>query len=450
MAGNDVAVMADRLGRCRRVAFPAGTHLAEFATPAPVTGGVATDSTGSLFAIGCADGITRLWRAGTAQLDDLPGRDEKVSSVAVNSDGSLVGWGYADGVVRLYDSITRLHRTIDTNVDLDVGFHRSVRAIAFDGKDGCLVTAGHSGAVRVWETSTCQLLATLKEPGQAVGAMAVSPSGKLIAIGDVEGRLEFLNRHSGETRMLAGHVDSVLALAFGTDDRILVSGGRDRLVKIWDTAAGTGSIEMTDLNGWVRTVVFSADGSGITAIDGGGTIAAWGIDGLLRSLSRSAPDSLVDIAGCIDASRSWLHEASLHNWDRINCGCGRGAAHVPSDFARLIAAETPAEASGRGLIDDVEIQNMLFQAIVPLMPMAILAISEEPLSGPARRTLLELILAGVSGDTDYVEQRLGRDNLEDLCRKAIRPHVPFLRSLMSSGVSSQEQELLHEILIELD
>jgi WD40 repeat protein len=105
-----------------------------------------------------------------------------------------------------------------------------------------------SNQVWVFEVDTGQLLKTFpKLPPLApargnvarehpiVRCVAVSPSGKLLAVGSFRGRVGVYDMYKGELlAVFSGHAREVTALAFSADEKKLVSGSIDSAAIVWD------------------------------------------------------------------------------------------------------------------------------------------------------------------------------------------------------------------------
>ena len=92
-----------------------------------------------------------------------------------------------------------------------------------------MYTAGKEGTIQKWDLTNGKKLATFplirlpsSKSNKGKGKAKITPTG---ANSDVH-----------------GHTDEVLALAISTDGKYLASGGRDRILGIWDTES----------NKWVR------------------------------------------------------------------------------------------------------------------------------------------------------------------------------------------------------
>src|SRR5262249_51884046 len=63
---------------------------------------------------------------------------------------------------------------------------------------------------------------------------AVSPDGRVVALGEAGGEIPVLDLGTGkELRRLRGHSGPVCSLAFSRDGKVLVSGGCDSTVVVW-------------------------------------------------------------------------------------------------------------------------------------------------------------------------------------------------------------------------
>ncbi|TNH22816.1 hypothetical protein FHG89_28295 [Micromonospora orduensis] len=355
---------------------------------------------------------------------------------AAGEDGTLVAWN-ADGGQEL----VRLTRD-----ELSQGGRPSiVRALAFAHGGDRLVIATHAGAVVEWEPSVARVVRVLRvgEGGRPIGALAAADSG-VVAAGDNRGVLHLWRGESAALE-LVGHVGTIAAVALDPSGRLVATGGDDRAIRVWDVESGRLLHILRGLNGKILHLAFSPDGSQLSACDGDAVVARWTVaDGRLGHRVRCRPAS-VDIP-LAQEERAWQLEAMRQDWETIRCGCPRGARHVPGSFADLVRAQSEDEVQARGLVNDVEIQGMLFEAAVPVTSMIIAALAEERLSIPARRALLDLLATFVDGESYYTEALEGRPALEEACREVARSGLGVLYREMEVAPAPGTASLVAEII----
>lgn len=121
-------------------------------------------------------------------------------------------------------------------------------SIAFSTDRKTLITGVRYDSVtdpaKVWNVQTGKLKLSLQG---AKAPFAFSPDGRTLASrGIKKGTILLWDMKSGKvSQELIGHTDSVLALDFSSDGKMLVSGSQDRLIKIWEYPIKTTKINST-------------------------------------------------------------------------------------------------------------------------------------------------------------------------------------------------------------
>jgi WD40 repeat protein len=116
-------------------------------------------------------------------------------------------------------------------------------------------------------------------PSNRPQAVAISPDGRLMAVGCAGGDIELWSLATGDMKpqTVRAHDAAVTTLAFSPDGTTLASGASDNNVKIWDVASGE-ELLVFKHDGPVQTVRFSPDGKALAVADraaGRGTVRLW-------------------------------------------------------------------------------------------------------------------------------------------------------------------------------
>jgi WD40 repeat protein/serine/threonine protein kinase len=115
--------------------------------------------------------------------------------------------------------------------------------------------------------------------GWGITSAVVSPDGKLIASCGADSPIRIWDMATGaELKILRGHTEEVMSLAFSPDGKRIVSGSVDKTVRIWDIATEEELMNLRGHDGAVWYVAFSPDGKLIASSSGSladNTIRIW-------------------------------------------------------------------------------------------------------------------------------------------------------------------------------
>jgi cytochrome c len=232
---------------------------------------------------GGEDGRIAIWQPGAAAPTTvLEGHTAPIVSLAVSPDGATVASASWDRTIRLWPLAGGEPRVFEGNA-------QNVNGVAFTPDRKSLVSAGYDLTLRIWPLDGAPpTVVTLPSP---LNAVVVAPDGE-IAAGSADGRVFFLSPTgdprgelaAGETpiialaatddgrliaaagirgsvaiiergaralaRTLVGPGLPVWSAAFLPDNRTLVTGGTDRMVRRWDALTGdhVGSVALSGVD----------------------------------------------------------------------------------------------------------------------------------------------------------------------------------------------------------
>ena len=119
-----------------------------------------------------------------------------------------------------------------------------------------------------------------KEAGARLGKgeideIAYSPDGTQLAVRSSIGIWLYDVHTSGEINLLAGHTDSVNAMAYSPDSQTLASGSSDKTIRLWDAVTGEHKQTLEGHTGEIRSIVYTPDGHTLASGSWSGEIRLW-------------------------------------------------------------------------------------------------------------------------------------------------------------------------------
>jgi cytochrome c len=219
------------------------------------------------------DARIAIWRPGKDQpAAVLTGHTAPVVALALSPDGASLASASWDHSATLWPLAAPSKRRV-----LD-GHAQAVNGVAFAPNGSALVTAGYDATIRIWPLrhEEAPIIATLPSPlntvaaapdgeivtagadgvvyllsaaGERTGeiaagqtpiiALALSRDGRLIAAAGMRGSVAIIERASRKLlRTLVGPGLPVWSMAFFPDNRTLLTGGTDRVIRRWDALSG--------------------------------------------------------------------------------------------------------------------------------------------------------------------------------------------------------------------
>lgn len=143
-------------------------------------------------------------------------------------------------------------------------------ACSADGR--YFATAGADGRVRLYDTQQRNLVAVTPANSSTTACLAFSADGGVLAVGGYDGQAALLTVPDLTVRTkLLGHSAPVLAIAVSTDGDRVASGSYDKTARLWDASTGQ-QLKKYDAGSAVRTVEFTADGTGLVLGEQDGTV----------------------------------------------------------------------------------------------------------------------------------------------------------------------------------
>jgi WD40 repeat protein len=228
-------------------------------------------------------GGPRLWEVKTGRplrQFSLPG-NSRGGPVALSPSGQTLAAGSNDGSIHLID--LRTGKTVQHLV----GHPEAVTALAFAPSDNLLASGsqfdvprkqGQDNPIYLWDLNTGKPLRLLVGHKDTVLSLAFSPDGKTLASGAerYDATLRLWDVATGNGRFtLKGHGGELWSVAFSPDGQTIATGSMDKTIRLWDPATGRELRRLTGHSADVMSVAFSPDGKLLASGSFDRTLRLW-------------------------------------------------------------------------------------------------------------------------------------------------------------------------------
>ncbi|MCI4663139.1 MAG: c-type cytochrome [Neomegalonema sp.] len=265
-----------------------GSRLAWLEGHRAAVNAVATTPDGA-FALSASDDFSLiLWDLAAARSEKpaqkrrLLGHKGKVAAVAIAPNGKRAASAGWDGIAIIWSLPDGARRVTTAH------YGASITAVAFEPAGGRIITGDSEGRIRRWDADSAAPIDVLAEHGFAIASLVTGRAHRTdawVAFGAADGGLRIIDLQSGrEEARFAAERSPVLALAVAPSGRLLAAGdglGRIRLYERTGRGAAATWRRRADFRGAWRGPVWSLAFAGPTRLLAAGldpSIAVWPLD----------------------------------------------------------------------------------------------------------------------------------------------------------------------------
>jgi len=303
-----------------------------------------------------------------------------ITAAAFSPDGKKLAIGtFGEAVV--YDTTTWQQTAVFRQV-VD-----SVRSLAFSPDSAILAVGsglpGQSGQTVLWDSTGAAKLKSFPDQYDSIESVAFEKGGRSLLIGADDNKVRFIaDTSAGSGTVLDSHNGRVQAVAFSPkENSIFISGGMDKIVKVWDLKSVKNVINFDQSEGGITGLAFLNNGDQFVGSSLDGRLYWWGVGydgkksayngyhfrtigahtGAVYTLSRSADGNRIVTGGA---------DHAVCIWDTNNGGQIRAFRDLTTQPIYAAALNTNgkiAAAGGReGLVYIIDVEaNKLVSTLVP-------------------------------------------------------------------------------------
>ena len=195
--------------------------------------------------------MIKLWDVNTGELKvTLTEHKGAVNSIVFSPDGETLAIAYNDNTIRFRDGVTGEPKSTLTG-------HRC-KIIAFS-PDGSRLVGGSSEEIHFWDVATGELQLTFAAHANSIDALKYSPDGKMIASRGGDNNVCLWDANTGEFLRIFRDNTGDSSIDFSRDSKTLAIVSYDGTIWLWNTHTGE-QLKIIKWDTKLKYVQYSPDG----------------------------------------------------------------------------------------------------------------------------------------------------------------------------------------------
>ena len=185
---------------------------------------------GKWIASGSVDSTVKIWNKENGEIILNIKQPEGITSIDFSPDGNYLAAASYDAKVRLW----KLPEGILTKEF--IGHTGTVWSLNFSPDGRTIASCGEDATIKLWNTETGQIERTFQGHTRNIWDLKFNHDGTKLASGSFDKTIRIWNSSDGKLlHTLTEHTEAIVALAFSPDGQKLASTSDDKTIKLWDT-----------------------------------------------------------------------------------------------------------------------------------------------------------------------------------------------------------------------